>query len=156
MRKMFLITAATLGIPAIAHADETIKFRTVIHAAEPVKTQEVGDVDGHRMLLVRNVGLASFPDGSVGTTSFVSIADIHKESSRYPLTYINVTTDDGSVLWLTSDADATNKNGTITFNGTVSVFGGKERFAGVKGEGTVVGQRLATGDAFFDLVVNLK
>jgi hypothetical protein len=55
----------------------------------------------------------------------------------------------------------TTVQGTIShFQGTVSVLGGKGRFDGAKGEGTMTGARtvpLATGaDQYQDLVINVK
>jgi hypothetical protein len=49
---------------------------------------------------------------------------------------------------------------TSRIQGTVSVLGGKGRFEGAKGEGTVSGTRLAplaTGvELYLDLVINVK
>jgi hypothetical protein len=157
MKSFLLASIALLAMNGIAAAGETLKFRTILHHAEPTDARDVGDVDRHRLLLVRNVGLASFPDGSIGTTSFVSIADAHKESTHWPVTYTNVTVGDGSVLWLLIVSDSTPEPGKLNFKGTVTVQGGKGRFAEAKGDGTVVGQFFnATADSYFDLVINLK
>jgi hypothetical protein len=117
--KHLLLVSMALVVPAAAHADETLKFRTILHQPDPTKAQDVGDTDGHRLLLARNVGLATFPDGSVGTASFVSIADSHKETTHWPVTYTNITIDDGSVLRLLIVSDSTRETGKITFKGTV-------------------------------------
>jgi hypothetical protein len=52
-----LSTAALLCLGAFsnAQADETLKFRTIMHAAS-AQSQEVGDVEGH------TAGLHAFPD----------------------------------------------------------------------------------------------
>jgi hypothetical protein len=157
MKKVLLTSIALIALSGIATAGETLKFRTILHQPEPTKAQEVGDTDGHRLLLARNVGLASFPDGSVGTATFVSIADAQKNSTYWPLTYINITMNDGSVLRLVSVATSTRDTGKLVFAGTVTVAGGNGRFAEAKGDGTVAGQFFtATSDSFFDLTVNLK
>jgi hypothetical protein len=73
MRKL-LLAIALCSITDSAFAEETVKFRTTMHATD-VKSQDVGDVDGHSSVLARFTALASFPDGSVGTTYFVSASD---------------------------------------------------------------------------------
>jgi len=60
----------TLGSTVAALADEIVKFRAMYHDVA-VQSQEVGDVQGHALLVARNEGVASFSDGSVGTTFFI-------------------------------------------------------------------------------------
>jgi hypothetical protein len=72
-----ILTLATmallcLGASSYARADETLTFRATVHATS-VQSQDVGDVDGHLMSIGRFSGLASFPDGAVGTTYFVFV-----------------------------------------------------------------------------------
>jgi hypothetical protein len=156
MKKLLLATVALLAIPIAASAGETIKFRTILHHAEPTSEQKVGDVDGHRLLLAHNTGLASFSDGSVGAASFVSIADARKESTHWPITYINLTASDGSVLRLLAVTDSTPAPGKLKFTGTVTVQNSTGHFAGTKGDGSVVGEFFAaTADSYFDFVVTL-
>jgi hypothetical protein len=142
-----------------ALADETMTFRIIAHGVS-VNSQEIGDVDGHVIGMARFAGLATFPDGSIGQTSFVSISDFVKGSGRIMPVYMSVTLDDGSVLWLTDTNDVKVEGPRANVKGTVPVVGGKGRFTGVKGEGTLVGQRqpiLPTGtDIYFDIAVNLK
>jgi hypothetical protein len=65
---MFYIIAILAAIFAMpVKADETLKFRSIYHATS-VQSQDVGDVDGHTLSVVRISGLASFPDGSVAPT----------------------------------------------------------------------------------------
>ena len=143
----------------IARADETVKFRAFMHATS-VQTQEVGDVDGHVLGLARVSGLASFPDGSVGTTYFTATTDYIKGAGTNS-SYASVTLKDGSVLWYkvtgTAKPDGTT---TIFAEGQLSVLGGKGKFEGAKGDGTWSGTRLApfaTGaDLYFDYVINVK
>jgi hypothetical protein len=50
------------------------------------------------MPLARFSGLASFPDGSVGTTYFTTVTYYVKGSGEIMRVYYNITTDDGSVF----------------------------------------------------------
>jgi hypothetical protein len=157
--KRFLLLTVALSISGAAYADEVLKFRTIVHAAEPPRVHQIGDVDGHRVLLVHNLGTVTFSDGSTGTTDHVSAADYIKASAYFPLNYVNVTAADGSVLWLKGPANATPKNGRTAIKGTVTVIGGSGRFAGMKGDGTAIGERPEAGiagEAIIDFVINLN
>src|SRR5215475_744495 len=82
MNRRSILTLTTmallcLGASSYARADETLKFRTIVHATS-VQSQDVGDVDGHLISVGRFSGLASFPDGTVGTTYFVFRNRLHK------------------------------------------------------------------------------
>ena len=79
-----------------AKADETLKYRSVYHITA-AQAQDVGDVDGHTMSLVRVSGLASFLDGSVGADNIVSATDYVKGSGPF-LVYGSLTLNDGSVI----------------------------------------------------------
>ncbi len=107
-------------------------------------------------MLARLSGLASFPDGSVGTVYWTVQADYIKNTGP-ALAYVNVTFRDGSVLWYKATVSA-KSDGTSA--GAVSVMGGKGRFEGAKGDGTVsgaaVGARETGVNVYFDLVINAK
>jgi hypothetical protein len=141
-----------------ARADEMVKFRAIMHATS-VQTQEVGDADGHLSGLGRFSGLASFPDGSIGTTYFIASTDYTKGAGTFSV-YQNLTLNDGSVLWFKNTGTATVEGTTTLFKGTVTVLGGKGKFEGAKGDGTITGARLvplATGaDLYNDFVINVK
>ncbi len=96
---------------SIARADEVLKFRLVMQAAS-LQTQEVGDVDGHVLGLIRYSGLASFPDGSVGTSNLTATIDYIKGAGTY-FTYNNLTLKDGSALWFKGTGPA-KPDGTTT------------------------------------------
>jgi hypothetical protein len=144
---------------SIARADEVLKFRSILHATA-VQTQEVGDIDGHTMTVGHYSGLASFPDGSMGTTNFTFTNDLIKGSGTY-LTYSNVTLKDGSTLWLKLSGTAKLEGTTTIFpEAPLSVLRGTGRFEGAKGDGTVSGARLtpvAVGaELYSDIVINVK
>jgi hypothetical protein len=63
-RSVLALTAAGLigFCCGSARADETLKFREVLHATF-AQTQDIGDIDGHAAGLARFSGIASFPDG---------------------------------------------------------------------------------------------
>ena len=115
-----------LGVANGARADETLKFRVVMHA-NSVQSQEIGDVDGHVVTIARYSGLASFPDGSTGTTYFTSLLDYTKGAGPIIFVYNNFTFNDGSVLW-------TKQSGTTTVEGTKSLFQGSGTVMGGKGK----------------------
>jgi hypothetical protein len=56
-----LVLAASIGTAAsgIARADETLKFRLVMHVTG-VQTQEVPDVDGHTMSVIKSLAWLHF------------------------------------------------------------------------------------------------
>ena len=139
------------------HRHEMLKFRLVTHVTS-AQSHDVGDVDGHVVSLARFSGVALFPDGTVGTVSFVSITDYTKDAGAFTL-YPNLTFDDGSVLWLKSVGEGTVDGTRTKFVGTLTVLGGKGRFAGAKGDGTLTGTRLTPlsvgADLISDYTVNL-
>lgn len=155
---LFSVLAFSPVVPGTAQADEVLKFRSIMHAIS-VQSQEIGDVDGHAALVGRFSGLATFPDGTVGTTYFVATNDYTKGAGTFSV-YNNLTLKDGSVLWFKTNGTTTVEGTTSVFNGTVTVLGGKGRFEGAKGDGTVTGSRfvpLASGaDLYNDLVINVK
>jgi hypothetical protein len=97
--------AAVVAILAAhsAMADETLKFRTILHATA-VQTQNVGDIEGHTMSLGRFEGLATFPGGTVGTAYFTTVTDYVHGSGEIMRVYYNITFDDGSVIWMKNTA----------------------------------------------------
>jgi hypothetical protein len=153
-RVLMCAVAGALFISA-AEADEVLNFRIVGHA-NSVQTQDVGDVDGHALVLARLSGLASFPDGSVATVYWTVQGDYIKGAGP-AVAYVNVTFGDGSVLWYKAPVSA-KSDGTNA--GSVSVMGGKGRFEGAKGDGTVsgaaVGARETGVNVYFNVVINIK
>jgi hypothetical protein len=152
------LVVALLSLGVAAKADETLKYRAVMHGVS-VQPQEVGDVEGHALTLVRFSGITEFPDGTTGTGYFVGLADYTKGTGK-GFTYTNLTLEDGSVLWFTQDQKTSVSGTKSIFEGTVTVIGGKGRFAGAKGDGTFTGARtvpLAAGaDLYFDYVINVR
>jgi hypothetical protein len=153
-----LAVALLLSLSAGARADETLKFRATMHATS-AQSQDIGDVDGHAASLARFSGLATFPDETVGTTYFIAATDYTNGAGTFSV-YQNLTLKDGSILWFKNTGTATIEGTTTLFKGTVTVLGGKGRFEGAKGDGTITGARLvplATGaDLYNDLVINVK
>jgi len=120
---------ALVGTTALAQADEMLKFRTIGHAVS-AQSQEVGDVDGHVLTVVRFSGLVSMADGSVAQSYFTAQTDYIKGAGTFNV-YTNVTFTDGSVLWLKTEGGKAVMDGATTkFSGPVVVIGGKGRFEG--------------------------
>lgn len=139
-------------------SDETLQFRMVTHATS-AQSLDVGDVDGHVASLTRFSGLAFLADGTVGTVQFASLADYTNGAGTFTLFPI-LTFEDGSALWLKSTGTGTVDGTKTRFVGKLSVVGGKGRFEGAKGDGTLTGTRytpLSVGaDLVSDYTVNLK
>jgi hypothetical protein len=155
-----LLAAGLIGLcaAATARADETLKFRQFMHATS-AQSLDVGDVDGHAMSLARFTGLVSLPDGSVGTAYFTATTDYTKGAGTFSV-YQNLTLDDGSVLWYRTAGTATVEGTKTLFTGTITVLGGKGRFEGAKGDGTLTGTRLnplVVGAVLYvDCTINMK
>ncbi len=151
---MLTLVGATAVHPA--HAED-LEFREVMHATS-VQTQDIGDVDGHVAGIARFSGIASFQDGSTALASFVAQTDYVKGSGTNS-TYSSLTFDDGSVLWYKASGTAAADGPRTIFKGTITVIGGKGRFAGAKGEGGYGGARigpLTTGaDLFLDQMITV-
>jgi len=161
-RSLSLTVVAVMAFCAsnIARADEVLKFRAVMHATS-AQALDVGDVEGHALGLARVSGLASFPDGSVGTIYLTSTNDYVKGVGTN-LAYYNLSLKDGSVLWYRVTGTAKVDGTTTIFPETqVSVLSGKGRFEGAKGDGTVSGARLVPfatpgAELYLDFVINVK
>jgi hypothetical protein len=158
--RLALSTTALLCLGAFsnAHADETLKFRAIMHATS-AQSQDIGDVDGHTASLLRFSGLASFPDGTVGTSYFTTTTDYIKGSGTF-LVYQNLMLNDGSALWFKTAGTATVEGTTTLLKGTITVLSGKGRFENAKGDGSVNGVRLtplaAGAELYNDIVINVK
>jgi len=143
----------------VAKADEVVKFRMITHAIS-VQSQDVGDVDGHIVAVGRYSGLATFPDGSVGSASFTFTIDYIKGAGTF-LSYYNVMLNDGSSLWWKGTGQAKPEGTTTVYpEHPISVLHGTGRFEGVKGGGSQTAVRvtpLSTGaDLYADVVLNLS
>jgi hypothetical protein len=142
----------------MTRGDETLKFRMVTRVTS-AQSLDIGDVDGHVASLARFSGLAFFSDGAVGTVYFTSIADYIKGAGTFTL-YPIVTFEDGSVLWLKSIGTGMVEGTKTQFVGALVVLGGKGRFDGAKGAGTLTGTRytpLSIGaDLVSDYTVNIE
>jgi hypothetical protein len=156
---MFYIIAILAVIFAMpAKADETLKYRIVQHYASN-QNQQVGDVERHVVGFARLVGIAFFPDGSIGSSVVIATYDTVAPSSGALSGYNTITFNDGSELrfkWSGS---------IVSFRpffekGTTTVVSGKGRYEGAKGEGTwEMPTTIGSGtDAIqvLDIVLNIK
>jgi hypothetical protein len=158
MRSVLLGTAALSVIATTAFADETLKWRHVLHTGS-LQTLQVGDVPGHTLNVYRLPGIVFFSDGSTGTSQVFGASDVvngNGTANGYQVIGFN----DGSELWF-------KYTGTIKIDGaknprvgTFIVTGGKGRYAGAKGDGTWDGGLSQPGtDAavfYIDVVANIK
>jgi hypothetical protein len=159
MKQWLLITTAVCTISTGAFADETLKYRTIYHLTS-AQSQDVKDVDGHVLTLVSASGLASLPDGSIGLDNLVASLDYTKGSGPF-LTYGNITFPDSSVIYTKLVGTTTAQGAKATFNGTLTILGGKGKYEGAKGDGTAAGARMqpqpgAGAQLYTDVVLNIK
>jgi hypothetical protein len=74
--------------------------------------------------------------------------------------YFNITFDDGSMFWSKGTNTTVAEGNKSFFKGTLTVVGGKGRYAGATGDGTYTGARpapLSAGaDLYLDATVNVK
>src|SRR5262245_21024658 len=128
-----ILTLATLallclGASSYARADETLKFRAIVHASS-VQSQDVGDVDGHLMSIGRFAGIASFTDGGVRTTYFVFVNEYIKGSGKFS-TQNNLALNGGLVLLYKVNGTTRVEQTISRSEGTVTVVGGTGKYEG--------------------------
>jgi hypothetical protein len=170
MNRRSVLTMMAIGVIGLcasssARADEVLKFRMFLHATA-VQTQEVGDVDGHILVLARFSGQAAFADGSVGTANLTATSEYgeHVKGVGTFHTYFSVTPAKDSTLWIKVDGTAKPEGTTAVFpEAPAIVVGGTRRFEGAKGDGKFVGgvrlAPLATGaqpELWNAFVINVK
>src|SRR3974390_2670017 len=136
--KILLAALALVGVATVrtAHAED-LEFREVMHITS-LQAQDVGDVDGHVMGLLRASGIASFQDGSTAAAYLIAQTDYVKGAGSISA-ICNLAFDDGSVLWYRTTGMATVDGARTLLKGTITVLGGKGRFAAAKGEGGFTG-----------------
>jgi hypothetical protein len=149
--------AGILGVPA--KADETLKYRTIYHITS-LQSQNIPDADEHIVAITHSVGVASFPDGSVAVDNNTATTDYTKGSGS-GVVYGDITFSDGSALFLKSVGTTTAEGPRSTFKTTITIIGGKGRYAGAKGDGTFTGARLAPrpgvgAQLYMDYTLNIK
>jgi hypothetical protein len=140
-----------------AKADETLKWRHVMLPTS-FQVQQVGDVNGHSIGLVRLPGMAFFPDGSTGTSLVVGTNDVVTGVGGTVNGYYTVNLTDGSELWLKYTGTVKYDGPRLGQKGAAIVIGGKGRYAGAKGEGTYEGAGTTGAESisYVDNVINIK
>jgi hypothetical protein len=163
MRLHTILSVSALAIAVgtcFARADEVLKVRLMMHAVG-VQTQDVADVEGHTMSVIRYSGLASFADGTVGTAGLTATTDYIKGNGTYS-NYTTFTHKDGSALtFKVVNGPAKLEGTTTTFpEAPLTITRGTGRFEGAKGDGTQTGARLTPlaqgAELFVDVVLNVK
>jgi hypothetical protein len=157
--KILLTSIALIALSGIATADETLKIRGnyVLTASQ---SQEIGDQPGHAMTLGRLTGTATLPDGEVLPATFVVSTDFVNGSGTW-ISNQELTFSDGSALTMRSAGQTTVKGAQAEFNGVITIIGGKGRYAGAKGDGSITGVRYSAsptaGTALYNAVtLNVK
>lgn len=150
MKRWVLFLAMVLSVsivllPGVSMADE-IACRNVLHT-QKVEIMEVGDVPGHIMGVNHSVGLAFYtkgPDaGKIATRTGITIFDINKGKGTYSGHEVKTFQDNASVFVKYSGTQTPTDGGKKTiYDGTWEVTGGTGRFAGMKGGGTLQGERI--------------
>jgi hypothetical protein len=154
-----IMTASSLSAASAALADETVKYRSVVHVVSQ-QVQEIGDVEGHIALMFRASGIASFPDGSVGTTYYTASVDLTKGAGSFPFAWNNLTFNDGSAIWFRTSGTVAADGPNALVKGAGTITSGTGRYAGAKGDVTFSGARIGPAGVganfYFDYVINVK
>jgi hypothetical protein len=96
---------------------------------------EVGDVPGHNIAVVEQVGILSDDEGRVATTSAKFTADLTNGRGKFQ-GYHLATYEDGSTTWSKFE-------GTVTANrseGTSEIIKGTDQWEGIQGSGSFTGK----------------
>jgi hypothetical protein len=161
-RTILCAAAGAIMFAMPGKADEIVKWRHV-QSATSLQTLQVGDVNGHVLVLQRLSGIALFPDGGVGTSLVFGTNDTVLGVGSSGGGYYTVNFPDGSALWLKfAGTSKLLAPGKFENKGTAIVIGGKGRYEGAKGEGTWEGistQAAVANDpaiGYIDNVINIK
>jgi len=121
----------------------TMKFRMVMSHTK-AEIIEVGDVEGHIIGAGESTGLASLETGEVAVIKHPWTIDYTKGTGTHK-TYIHLTFEDGSTVVLTQDGTTRPdpKGKSSVFEGTCVIIQGSGRYAGIKGDGSYRGRRVA-------------
>jgi hypothetical protein len=161
MNKLIFAGAALCALSVNAFADEVIKVRAITHVIA-AQSLDVGDVDGHAMTVAKGTGLASFPDGTVGTTTWVSETDYTKGSGEAPRVWMSVSLPDGSTVWAKCSGGTTLVQGNkAIIKNAGPIAGGTGKFAGAMGDFSFTGERMQAAlfggaELYADIVINIK
>jgi hypothetical protein len=83
-RRILMVIGALIALngASIAQADETLKFRIVSHVSS-AQIDNVGDVEGHVLLVARQEGIAFLQDGSVAGAILTATSDYTKGAGTF-------------------------------------------------------------------------
>jgi hypothetical protein len=157
--KTLLLTTTLIAIPVIGSADEPMRYKAFYNIISG-QTQEVGDLPGHFMSLAKATGLAQLGDGEVVQTHLLATTDFASGSGPFNA-YVELQFSDGSALWTKMAAQSVATGpGKADTKGTMTIIGGKGRFAGAQGDGTMQGGRFNSqteqNRVWADVVLNVK
>ena len=150
--------AAFTSLPALA-AEQTVneKGRTVYHFVK-TEVMQVGDVPGHIIGIVDAGGLTFSDRGEVGNYSGKISFDLINGTGPHQTYVVTTFEDKSTTITLNKGVTTARSDGTSTFEGTFTYIGGTGRFAGIKGDGSYTGKRMAPvapgspADTFSDYV----
>jgi hypothetical protein len=158
MRKILFASAALCVFACNAFADETISYRGAVHVVAAT-FQDVSDADGHQIGVIKGQGIALLPDGPARAT-FVSTTDYVHGNGPFTV-YMETAFSDGSVIYFKGNGQAIVQGQTTDLKVPLTITGGKGRYAGAKGDGTLLGTRLAVqpnsgAEIANDVTLNIK
>jgi hypothetical protein len=135
---VFLLTFFSNALAA------TMKFRTVMFHKN-VQIIKVEDIEGHIMAVAELTGLASLDTGEVGVVTVSAFADYIK-GTGIAQGYIRLTFEDGSTIdYKYQHTTEAQPDGKISLfkSRSVEITQGSGKYAGIQGEGSFTGKRIA-------------
>ncbi|MDA8179189.1 MAG: hypothetical protein ACYC34_05305 [Desulfobacteria bacterium] len=147
-----LLSVSVVFLPGAWAADEA--GGRVVYYSQKAETMEVGDVPGHVLVVVQQPGLIFHAKGTargeIGTRIGTVFLDLVKGKGTYNGYTVN-TFQDGSTLVYKFNGTVAPVDGgkKSAFEGPYEYIGGTGRFEGVKGKGTMKGERIGSAKAAY-------
>ena len=122
----------------------TMKYRAVIFHTK-VEIIKVEDVEGHIVGLYASTGLASLETGEVAVYEVLGGSFDYTKGTGIHDGYTRLTFEDGSTMFTTGGGTTRpdpKGEGSLFEGGTVEIYQGTGRYAGIQGEGSYTGRRV--------------
>ena len=141
---MGLLVAIFLLIPFSQAVAATMKFRTVMFHKN-AQVIKVSDIEGHIMAVAELTGLASLDTGEMAVATVSAFADYIKGNGTAQ-GYIRLSFEDGSTIdykYLHTTEALPDGKTSLFKSKSVEITQGTGKYAGIQGEGSFTGKRIA-------------